>query len=252
MKRIVLARPEGPRNVGSVLRAATNFGPAEIWIVAPKKPSLLIHPDFEQMSHGVENAAEQLRVVDTMEEALAECTWSIGFTARQRGHRTMLDWRDVQRDSAERIHGEDERCALVFGNEVTGLKGSEAALCNELVHIATSAEHTSLNLAMAVTVVMYSVFQAPPTKARSRRGEPLVGSEREYLRLHAQETLAAVATSDSIRDDIRASAERVFAQAPLETRDARAWHAIFRALGNKKSPLDYGLPGTGSTKRRPE
>ena len=56
MKRVVLCRPEGPRNVGAALRASLNFGPCELHLVAPKRPSILRHPDFEQMSHGAEEA----------------------------------------------------------------------------------------------------------------------------------------------------------------------------------------------------
>jgi hypothetical protein len=37
------------------------------------------------------------------------------------------------------------------------------------------------------------------------------------------------------------SIRRVFGRAPLETRDARAWHLLARALGNEKTPGDYGL-----------
>ena len=79
-----MVRTEGSRNVGSALRAITNFGPCELWIVAPKRPSLLVHPDFVQMSHGVEDAAERIVVVDTLDEALADCTYVVGFSARVR------------------------------------------------------------------------------------------------------------------------------------------------------------------------
>ena len=47
MKRIVLCRPSGPRNVGTVVRALANFGPAQLAIVAPQRKTLLIHPEFE-------------------------------------------------------------------------------------------------------------------------------------------------------------------------------------------------------------
>src|SRR4029079_3426686 len=93
MKRIVLVRPSGPRNVGMILRAAANFGPCEVVLVAPERPSLLLHPDFEQMSHGVESPRELYRIVATLEEALADATHSIGFTARARDRRNRVDWR---------------------------------------------------------------------------------------------------------------------------------------------------------------
>ena len=53
MRKFVLVRPEGPRNVGMVLRTATNFGSINVVLVDPRRPSMLKHPDFEQMSHGV-------------------------------------------------------------------------------------------------------------------------------------------------------------------------------------------------------
>jgi tRNA C32,U32 (ribose-2'-O)-methylase TrmJ len=65
VKRIVLVRAIGPRNVGSVLRATANFGPAELVLVAPKRKSMLVHPDFTMMAHGVENVRDKIRVVAT-------------------------------------------------------------------------------------------------------------------------------------------------------------------------------------------
>lgn len=241
MIRVVLARPEGPRNVGSALRAAANFGPAELYVAAPQKASLLFHPDFEQMAHGVEGMAERIVVVDRLEDALADCSWSVAFTARQRGHRVMRDWREARDETAAICRDDTERCALVFGNEAMGLSSEETDLCQDVVKISTSDEHTSLNLAMAVTVVLYSLFESPPLELFTKRGEPLLGRDREYLKLHAAETLKTVARSPSVERDIETSALRVFARAPLETRDARAWHAIFRALGNRRTPMDYGL-----------
>ena len=49
MKRVVLVRPSGPRNVGAVARASANFGPCEVVLVAPERRSILLHPDFEQI-----------------------------------------------------------------------------------------------------------------------------------------------------------------------------------------------------------
>ena len=72
VKRVVLVRPQGPRNVGSVLRLVANFGAAELWLVGPVRPSLLVHPDFEQMAHGVEDVAARVVVVPSLERALAD------------------------------------------------------------------------------------------------------------------------------------------------------------------------------------
>jgi tRNA/rRNA methyltransferase len=49
------------------------------------------------------------------------------------------------------------RLALVFGPEASGLTNRELALCHHNVHVPTSAEHPSLNLAQAVLLLAYEL-----------------------------------------------------------------------------------------------
>jgi TrmH family RNA methyltransferase len=239
-KRLVLVRPSGPRNAGLIVRTAANFGPVELCFVAPEKPSLLVHPEFTQMSHGVEGLPERVRVVATLPEALADCTHSYGFTARVRDNRLLCDWRAERERMLARCAAPDERVALVFGSEVSGLSGEECDACTELVRLPTGSEHTSLNLAMAAGVVLFSLFEGATLATSPRRSSFLTHEARRYLIDHMKDGLGEVALSQAAQRDIRASIERVFARAPIETRDARAWHAILRALGNRKRPSDYG------------
>jgi len=241
MKRVVLCRPLGPRNVGSVLRAALNFGPAEVWLVAPPKPSILIHPDFVQMSHGVSDVEQRVRVVATLEQALADATSSVGFTARPRGHAQLEDWRDASPAICARAADPAELLALVFGSEEGGLTGAELDPLQTLVRLPTSDEHTSLNLAMAVGIVLAATFFAASPSAGSDTRTPLPGRDREFLVARAREVLGDRTTTAAARADVRDMVERVFRRAPLETRDARAWHLLLRALGDERTPSDFGL-----------
>ena len=253
MKRLVLARPQGPRNVGMVARIAANFGPCEITLVSPLKPSMLVHPDFEQMSHGVAGARERIRVVATLREALADCTASIGFTARAYDHRTRRDWRAAQAGIAALADDPDHKVALVFGNEETGLTRDETDLCGELVHIATSAEHGSLNLAVATAVVLSGLHTGRGSRAAERGSKPISGEAREFLKAALKHAFGErVALTESARDDIVASIERVFSRAALDDRDARAWHLMARALGSTLTPKDLGLSVSTRRGRRRE
>lgn len=241
MKRIVLVRPRGPRNVGSILRVVDNFGPAEVVLVRPDKPSLLIHPDFEQMSHGVERIVEKIRVVDDLQEALADCTSTYGFTARARDHRALRDWRDVTAELVTRTS--TEPVALVFGSEENGLTSAETAPLQELVRMPTSNEHGSINLAMTVGIVMSTLFFADAPSAETEGSKPISGAARRFLVERLKEVFGESALSAPAGRDIVAATERTFSLAPLETRDARSWHLLARALdGQKKAPQDYGLP----------
>ena len=248
MIRVVLCRPLGPRNVGSVLRAITNFGPAELWLTAPRKRSLLIHPDFEQMAHGVEEMAKRVVVVDTLTEALAECTSSVGFTARKRGHERLDDWRDALPAITARANDDAERLALVFGSEEGGLSKEECAVIQDLVRMPTSDEHTSINLATTVAIVLSTIFfadreRAPSARAPSRM--PVPGKDRDFVIARAQKTLGARATSEAARRDVEDMLERVLRRAPMETRDTRAWHLLLNALGDGSTPADLGLRAPG-------
>src|SRR5262245_37287786 len=183
MKRVVLVRTAGPRNAGSVLRVCANFGPCELVLVRPEKRSILVHPDFQQMAHGVEGPASRVKVVATLAEALADCTASVGFTARPRDHRELVDWRAAHTSIVERAARHGEKLALVFGNEETGLNAEETEPLGELVRIPTSDEHGSLNLAMAVGIVLATLFldRAPENAAAHQNAIPLPGADRAFL-----------------------------------------------------------------------
>ncbi len=241
MKRVVLVRPTGPRNAGSILRLVANFGPCELVLVRPEKPSLLVHPDFQQMAHGVEDVARKVRVVESLAQALGDCTGSVGFTARVRDHRELLDWRDARGSIAARAQDPAERLALVFGNEEHGLSAEESEPLGELVRIPTSDEHASLNLAMAVGIVLAHLFLERADTSRAQNASPLPGADRAFLIERLKESLGAIPWTAAARHDVLASIERVFGRAPLETRDARAWHMLLRALGNERTPREYGL-----------
>ena len=242
MKRVVLCRPDGPRNVGMALRVALNFGPCELWLVAPPRASMLVHPEFEQMSHGAEGAHASIRIVDSLQEALADCVRAVAFTARVRGKRVRRDWRDLAGELVELGEDAGARLALVFGSEVSGLTSEEVALCQDLCHVRTSAEHTSLNLAMAVCVTLSDLYRGTEVHSREPGGSQLDGAGREFLKARLTEVFAGrVALTPSASADIEAMIERVFSRAPMENRDARAFHLILKALGSKMSPPDLGL-----------
>ncbi len=251
MRRVVLCRPQGPRNVGSVVRLVANFGPAELYLVRPEKPSLLVHPDFEQMSHGVEDVLAKIRVVERVEDALREVTTSYGFTARARDHRSLRDWGSVREELCQKAHDENEVVAFVFGSEESGLSGAETDPLHHLIRMQTSDEHGSINLAMAVGICLSTAFFERAPSARATASALASGADREFLSARLKEVLGERTTSAAARRDLVASIERIFVRAPLATRDARAWHLLARALGGKRRPGDYGLDEGSSDEALP-
>lgn len=253
MKRIILCRPAGPRNVGAILRAALNFGPAEVVIKEVGRPSLLEHPDFDLMSHGGEEARAAIRVVDTMEEALEGCHHAVAFTARARRKERRVNWRERAPELVPIGDDGEQRLALIFGSEESGLTREEAAAAQELAHLRTAPEHTSLNLAQAVTVVLYSLFTGNEVHQREPQPKRLDQRGRTFLKERMTEVLAGeIAFTDAAARDITGAIERMVTRAPLEPRDARAWHIILRSLGSAATPGQFGLEEQPRDARRQE
>jgi TrmH family RNA methyltransferase len=249
VKRVVLVRTTGPRNAGMALRACANFS-AELWLVAPERPALLLHPDFELMAHGVENLRERVRVVPALAEALADCHASVAFTARARGDRPRRDWREAQGEVLEWTRDPEQTVALVFGSEVNGLTSEEVAQCRLVCSMATSREHTSLNLAMAVGIVLYELFEGRALRRKEGSRHMTTGADLAYLKEHLKQVLGGIARGPAARRDIVESIERVFTRAPVESRDARAWHKVLRALAGPVAPADVGVVSPPKKRRR--
>ncbi len=59
----------------------------------------------------------------------------------------------------------DQKISLVFGSEDRGLINSDIMICDYLVHIPTTSEATSLNLAhQAVLIMLYEYSKAAKNK----------------------------------------------------------------------------------------
>jgi tRNA (cytidine32/uridine32-2'-O)-methyltransferase len=98
-------------------------------------------------------------VVDTLADAIADCSLTIGTSARSR----TLSWPMVEpRECGEKLVAEAKHgpVALVFGRENSGLTNEELQQCNYHVCIPANPEYSSLNLAMAVQTLCYETRMA--------------------------------------------------------------------------------------------
>lgn len=229
--RVVLVRPGGPRNIGLALRSAVNFGPAELVVVAPGEPGFAETRDFLEMAHGVPRPDQAVRVVGDLAAALRDREWSVSFTARMRQHHVVRPFDDEAVSALRERLVVGSSLAVVFGSEVDGLSAAEAASTNELVRIPTAAPQRSINLGAAVAVVLSRLFRERRAPRQSRKNRPLDGGERERLRAHLKDVLVSRVRGDASRAALRDSIDRVFSRAPLESRDAQAWHKLLREIG---------------------
>ena len=151
--RIVLVGTQHPGNIGSAARAMKTMGLSKLVLVAPEKAP---GRDTHAMAAGADDLIEAALVFATLAEAVADCRWVLGCTARSR--RIQLEQMHP-RDAAGRavLAAAGGPVALVFGRERTGLDNEELQLCHAAVHIPSDPAFSSLNLAAAVQVLSYEL-----------------------------------------------------------------------------------------------
>jgi len=197
---VVLFEPILSENVGSVCRAMANMGCSELIIVSPGnldqgRARALATPK----GHGV---LANMRVMESLPEALAPFSTVFGTTARTGGWRKGIITPEAAAEQFARSLGPSTRCAVVFGPEDKGLTNEEIQVCGRLMTIPTDRGATSLNLAQAVLLVLYEFFKARLAKPFKAAGPPdsrrATFEERETLFANLKETLLAI---DFLKDD---------------------------------------------------
>ena len=118
---------------------------------------------------------------------------------------------------------------------------------------ANSSTTAPINLAMTVTLVLWSLYGGQTVYQDERPAKSLPDEGRRFLIERMVETFAGqVAETPAAAESIERSLRRVFSRAPLENRDARAWHLMLRALGSQMSPSELGLEINSKNARREE
>jgi tRNA/rRNA methyltransferase len=183
--RFVLNRPRSSQNIGACARALANTGAGSLWVVEPLG---FDRTQAAKLAAGADEVLESMRVVRTLDEALAECVDVVMTTGRLTAGALAPD------QAALRLLRAPGECALVFGDEVRGLTNRDLRRAGAVATIPT-AHKSSLNLAQAVMVFGYEVLKgrglaAPPSSPRAP-DPPADEQLLSLLRERARELLLA-------------------------------------------------------------
>lgn len=152
--KIVLVEPAGERNIGSIARIMKNMGLNQLVIVNPR-----CNPVSESAQimavHGVE-ILHQAQIVDSLTTALMGCQRAIATTARSRGIPTTLE---TPKQALSWLIEDNITSALIFGPEDRGLSNQELSYAQRFICIPANPEYPSLNLAQAVAICAYEIYQ---------------------------------------------------------------------------------------------
>jgi TrmH family RNA methyltransferase len=154
---VILVNTSHPGNIGSVARAMKTMGLMRLILVAPEQfPA----DQAYHLASGADDVLDQAQVVATFEEAVADKQWVFGASARSRS----IPWPVVAPKACaemivQRLAQTPAQIALVFGREASGLTNEELMRCHYHVQIPSNPDYGVLNIAMAVQVISYEIWQ---------------------------------------------------------------------------------------------
>ena len=187
--RIILVGTTHPGNIGAVARAMKNMGQHDLMLVNPR---YFPHEDATARASGAYDILDNTRVVSTLDEAISDCIYVAGASARSR----TIGWPSMMpRECAARLHGESSAgtVAAVFGPEKSGLTNDDLDRCHTLLTIPTDPGFSSLNLAMAVQILTYElrlIAMDDPEPEKVTEAPLATGDELQYFYTHLEQVLS--------------------------------------------------------------
>ena len=188
--KIVMVGTTHPGNIGAAARVMSNMCFTRLTLVDPQCP---IGEIAYARASGANAILDTRETCKDLAEAISDCNCVIAASARRRS----LSWPELSPPQlSEKLidMGDTTRVALVFGREHSGLNNAEIQLCNYMVCIPTNPEFSSLNVASAIQVLCYEIFQrqsiAPPVASKLDTADmPAANAEVEGYFEHLKNVL---------------------------------------------------------------
>ena len=128
---VVLVEPQLGENIGAAARAMANFGLSRLRIVKPRQA--WPNDKARMMAAGADRVLDEAELFDTLEAAIADCSFVFATTARAHDQaKRVIGPADAAAEAAPRI-GAGETVAVLFGRERNGLENDEVALADCIV-----------------------------------------------------------------------------------------------------------------------
>jgi tRNA/rRNA methyltransferase len=223
---ILLVRPKFHENIGSVARAMKNMGLSRLIVVNGCSP---LHPNAYKLASGAEDILERAEEFFTLREAISEMGCVVGTTSRGGKERHPLLTPETLAKKLIPLSLKNS-IGLAFGSEKEGLTSDELFLCHLYVRIPSMESFPSLNLAQAVMVVCYELFQASLEIPK----QPILLAQAEQLERmfeHMEKTLIQIGFLDSNHPKrIIRVLRKLFGRSQMDEREVQILQGIWSQM----------------------
>jgi tRNA/rRNA methyltransferase len=225
--RIVLVRPRGSGNIGSIARAMKNMGLTELAIVGKARTRSFW---ARAMAVHGRDILGKAKCYDSIREAVADCILVVGTTCRSGLYRRHSQ---QPREAAAEIvaAARTGKVALIFGPEDHGLSNKDLEHCQLLMTVPADPDYPSLNVAQAAVICLYELYLAAlaPVPNSPIQRAPAEDIERLFDRMRA--VLLKIGFLDAENPEHMLLAfRRILGRAGLEDKDVRIFTGLFRQI----------------------
>jgi tRNA/rRNA methyltransferase len=208
-----------------------NFGLTDLVLVAP-----VANPAAHQARLMATNGIpilDAVRVVETFDEAVADCGMVLGTSAK-----TVGPFRETACGTPDELFPSfvdalrDGPVAVVFGPEPHGLSTAELGRCHALLHLPTHPTHPALNLGLCVGICLYELrrhIERGQNKELKRGAAPFADFDRSLD--HLREALSAVGYLHGQKaDSLMMAFRHMLAKAAPTPQEVKMIHGLARQL----------------------
>ena len=250
---VILSRPQMGDNIGAAARAMMNCGLSDLRLVAPRDgwPNAAALP----MAAGGKSIIENARVFDTLTAATGDISFLAATSARRRdlairscdprgAAKMIVAHKNPSGGKASRL--DENRAAILFGPEASGLNNDEVVLADILVTASLNPEYPSLNLAQGVLLMAWewrmaalgeaSQYQDKAVKAVTLDDRASV-AERDYFfnRLETALDTGGFFTAPDMVTTVKRNIRALFTRAGPSKQEINTLHGILQALTSKRN-----------------
>jgi tRNA/rRNA methyltransferase len=243
---IVLVEPQLGENIGAAARAMANFGLSRLRLVKPRQG--WPNDKARIMAAGADRILDRAALFDTLEAAIADCTFVLATTARAHDQaKPVIGPAAAAAEMAPRVAA-GEAVAVVFGRERNGLENDEVALADRIVTLPVNPAFASLNLAQAVVIVTYEWFKL------QSEGKLPFGMPQKSAPAPKQQLLAFFASLErelekveffrppDKRETMQVNLRNIFARMQPTQQDIQTLHGVIMAIAEgRKGPARGGV-----------
>jgi tRNA/rRNA methyltransferase len=225
--RIVLVRPRGSGNIGSIARAMKNMGARELAIVGSARTRSFW---ARAMAVHGRDILSEAKCYETIREAIGECTLVVGTTCRGGLYRKHSESPRALAPTMVEAAATG-KVALIFGPEDHGLSNKDLEHCQLLITIPADPEYQSLNVAQAAMICLYEIYVAGLSATHQADIERARAEQIERLFDRMRASLLKIGFLDSENPEhILLAFRRILGRAGLEEKDVRILTGLFRQI----------------------